>query len=105
INDVANPGQTITANTGGNYTYKVVYTYNLFGEVASKSEATGDQITYAYDASGRMTSESRTAFTDVNGASVTPTINYSYDSLGDLLSRTDVGAGGTIAAAARTTTY
>jgi len=93
-----NPGTTITLDG------EVSYTYNGLGQVLTKTEATGDAITYTYDDGGRLISESRFGYDqatdqlltygylDHNGAQVTPTANYAYDGLGNL-SRTTANAG------------
>ena len=62
----------------------VTYTYNALGQVLTKKQATGDTFTYTYDTAGRLTTETRTAYADQTGASVTPTLRYYYDGLGDL---------------------
>ncbi|WP_135212625.1 HNH endonuclease [Vitreimonas flagellata] len=93
--------------TGGtsSVTSTITYTYNALSQVLSKTEATGDAINYTYDLGGRMTREQRSAFTDVNGASVTPTVEYEYNGLNNLTLTRALGAGGAIAAAERTSTY
>ncbi len=89
----------------------VSYAYNGLGEVIQKTEANGDYISYAYDSTGRLIHENRAAYTDQNGASVRPTISYSYNGLnelsltrqggvaaaaGDRITRYTYGAGGRV---------
>jgi YD repeat-containing protein len=83
----------------------ISYTYNALGQVTTKTVANALIATYVYDNTGRLTSEQKAAYTDANGASVTPTTNYEYDALGDLTRTTQLGATGTYAAADRVTTY
>jgi YD repeat-containing protein len=64
----------------------VTYTYNALGQVASKTEASGDATSYTYDNSGRLIMETRASFADYAGATVTPTVRYYYDRLGNLTS-------------------
>jgi YD repeat-containing protein len=68
----------------------VTYTYNGLGQVTSKTEATGDQTSYAYDQTGRLTQETRAGFTDYASAAAAPVVEYDYDGLNDL-SRTRQG--------------
>jgi YD repeat-containing protein len=85
----------------------VTYTYNALDQVTSKQEATGDTVTYTYDNTGRLTKESRAAYVDQTGATVTPEVIYSYDGLNNL-SRTQQGDKTAIEANAtvgRITTY
>ncbi|MGQ0531662.1 MAG: hypothetical protein ACT4OF_03100 [Caulobacteraceae bacterium] len=80
----------------------ITYTYNGLGQVASKTEASGDIIAYDYDLGGRMKSEQRYremgaadySFTDFNGVNVTPTIEYAYNGLDNLTQTKALGAGG-----------
>lgn len=90
--------------TGGTSTgtSSISYVYNGLGQVVRKTEATGEQFDYSYDAGGRLIQETRPAFTSNTGASVTPQLNYFYNGLGNL-SRT-VQAGNADASA-RITTY
>lgn len=83
----------------------ISYGYNALGQVTTKTVAGSLIATYVYDGTGRLTSEQKAAYTDANGASVTPTTNYEYDALGDLTRTTQLGATGTYAAADRVTTY
>ncbi|MGQ7830152.1 LysM peptidoglycan-binding domain-containing protein [Altererythrobacter sp. Z27] len=80
----------------------VSYTYNGLGQVTRKVEATGDQVSYTYDDAGRLTTESRQAFIDYTGASVTPTVDYYYNGVGNL---TRTRQHGNANAAERVTTY
>jgi len=80
----------------------ISYIYNGLGQVVRKTEATGDQVDYAYDADGRLTTETRESFTSYNGQTVTPEVSYSYDGLGNLVRLTELGGGG---AAGRVTRY
>jgi YD repeat-containing protein len=98
---VVNPsnGQLSAAVTSAN----VWYQYNGLGEVVRKTEATGDQTAYDYDVSGRLTKETRAAYVDLASATISPTVRYYYDGLGNLV-RTRQG-GATEAAGDRITTY
>jgi YD repeat-containing protein len=62
----------------------VTYVYNGLGEVLSKTEATGEQTVYSYDAEGRQTEVAAPAFTDWNGISVQPATIEFYDGLNNL---------------------
>ncbi|MFT3728253.1 MAG: LysM peptidoglycan-binding domain-containing protein [Terricaulis sp.] len=97
INNSASPGTTT------NVAATITYTYNALGEVATKTEATGETTAYTYDSMGRMTGEAHASFTDVNGNVATPTLNYSYDGLGNVVRTVDIGKAGAIAAADRVT--
>lgn len=95
------PSGAATTNAG--YTAVTVsYLYNGLSQVVRKTEATSDQTEYVYDGAGRLVVETRAAFTDFNGQSVSPTTSYRYDGLGNLSRAVQSGAGG---AAARATTY
>ncbi len=83
----------------------ISYAYNALGQVTTKTVAGTLIATYVYDGTGRLTSERKAAYSDANGASVTPTTNYEYDAIGDLTRTTQLGATGTYAAADRVTTY
>ena len=76
----------------GSANSSVFYGYNGLGEVAQKTFANGDILSYDYDLTGRLTQESRAPFTDLNGAVVRPTTAYYYDGL-DNLSMTRLGGG------------
>lgn len=80
----------------------VSYLYNGLGQVVRKTEGTGDQTNYTYDSAGRLVTEQRAAFVDHSGATVTPTVDYYYNGVGDL-ARTR--ARGSATAAERVTTY
>ena len=96
-------GVVIHNGTGGTTTTssQIIYTYNGLGQVLTKTEATNDQITYLYDAGGRLTQETRTSYTSF-GSAVTPQVKYFYNGLGNLVRSEVAGAGD---AAARYTTY
>lgn len=85
----------------------IQYTYNALGQVTQKTVMGLVAAGYTYDATGRLTSETRGAFTDAGGTpGVTPTTNYAYDAIGDLVGTTQLGtSSGTYTAADRTTTY
>ncbi len=88
VHNAASPGTTVTVNS------TVTYTYNALGEVATKTEAAGDATAYAYDSSGRMTSETHASFTGYTTSgshSVTPVTSYSYDGLNDLVRTVQTG--------------
>jgi len=97
---IVNPNNTLTEPTVSS---TIIYTYNGLGQVLTKAEATGDTVSYIYDATGRLTKESRASYTDHASASVTPTVEYLYNGLNNL-SRTRQG-GATAAAGDRITTY
>ncbi len=83
-------------NGSGGYstvTATVSYLYNGLGQVTRKTEASGDQVNYTYDAGGRLTVEARAAFVDQTGASVTPTVDYYYDGVGNLSRTRQRGSG------------
>ena len=87
---------SVAATTG-----TVSYLYNALGQVTRLTQATGDITEYAYDSSGRLTTETRAAFTDFNGQSATPTVDYYYDGLENITRMRKRGATG---AAERVTT-
>jgi YD repeat-containing protein len=62
----------------------IAYAYNGLGQVTRKTEATGDATDFAYDLAGRLTKETHAAYADQNGATVRPTVDYSYDGLDQL---------------------
>ena len=84
------------------YDVNIQFAYNALGQVITRTEATGDKITYSYDAQGRMTSEKRTAnglsyaYTDRNGNNVTPQVNYYYNGLNLLTRSLNNGTNGVI---------
>ncbi len=100
----ARTGVEIHNGSGGysTVTATISYLYNGLGQVTRKTEATGDQTNYTYDVSGRLTVEARQAFVDQSGVSVTPTVDYYYNGIGNL-SRTRQR--GSANAAERVTTY
>jgi YD repeat-containing protein len=63
----------------------ITYTYNNFGEVLSKTEASGDRTDYVYDTYGRMTSRREAAFVNNAGAAVRLTTDLYYDGLNNLV--------------------
>ena len=78
----------------------IKYTYNALGRVTQKTEATGDFITYNYDAQGRLSSEVRSGYVDHltgPGNHVTPQVNYYYNALGDLARTRNAGKNGSVA--------
>jgi YD repeat-containing protein len=77
-------------------TSTVSYQYNGLNQVTRKTEATGEQVNNQYDLAGRLWRQEKTAINGAasfNGASVTPTIDYSYDGLGNLKTTTQYGFG------------
>jgi trimeric autotransporter adhesin len=74
-------------------TATINYSYNGLGQVMRKTEATGDFVDYSYDAAGRLTIETRKAFTDFAGGSVTPTVDYFYDGVNNLSRTRQRGSG------------
>jgi YD repeat-containing protein len=85
-------------------TATVSYLYNALGQVTRVTQATGEITQYAYDGVGRLTTETRAAFTDFNGQTVTPTIDYYYDGLENVTRMRKRGATGT-AERVTTSTY
>lgn len=100
---IASVNATSGAITESIATSSIAYTYNGLGQVLSKAEATGDTVTYSYDQTGRLTKESRASYTDETGNGVTPTVDYLYNGLNDLI-RTRQG-GISAEAGDRVTTY
>lgn len=95
------------ASPGSHTTQSVVikYTYNALGLITSKKEAidtVNNAITYTYDQAGRLTAEERAGYTDFEGVSVSPRVEYTYNGLNDLL---ETRQRGKIAADDRVTTY
>ncbi|PVM82315.1 RHS repeat protein, partial [Caulobacter radicis] len=88
----------------GATTATVTYTYNGLGQVTSKTEATGELTTYAYDLQGRLTSITAPQMRDYTFTFVTPRTTYAYNGVGDL-TRSTVNSVGGAAAQARVTTY
>lgn len=80
----------------------VTYAYNGLGQVAQKTEGVGQSVTYTYDGGGRLITEARSAFTDFNNQSVTPTVDYYYNGLNDLSRTRQRGAAAVVD---RVTTY
>jgi YD repeat-containing protein len=70
----------------------IAYLYNGLGQVIRRTEATGDQTNYTYDAGGRLSRE-------VKAQSA---VNYYYDGLGNLTRNVQAAVNGS---SARTTTY
>ncbi len=69
----------------------VTYAYNALGQVVRKTESTGDYTDFAYDRSGRMVAETRSAFVESGATATAPVLRYGYDALGNLV-RTTQGA-------------
>ncbi len=80
----------------------ISYLYNGLGQVTRKTEASGEQVNYKYDAGGRLTEEKRSSFTSHQNTTVTPEVDYYYNGVGDLTRTVAAGAGD---AAARVTRY
>ncbi|WP_156915579.1 putative toxin [Caenibius tardaugens] len=70
----------------------IAWLYNGLGQVTRRTEATGDQTNYTYDAGGRLTREVK-----AQGAT-----NYFYDGTGNLSRSVQAAVNGNLA---RTTTY
>ncbi|HWA90291.1 MAG TPA: LysM peptidoglycan-binding domain-containing protein [Rhizomicrobium sp.] len=71
-------------------TSTITYTYNGLGEVLTKTQATGDSVTYFYDQGGRQTEVLNSVYTNVaddTGAhtAVQEQMNEKYDGLGNLV--------------------
>lgn len=82
-------------NGSGGYstgTATIACLYNGLGQVTRRTEATGDQTNYTYDAAGRLTREVK-----AQGA-----VDYFYDGTGNLARNVKAAVNGT---QARTTTY
>jgi YD repeat-containing protein len=58
---------------------QISYLYNALGQVTRKTEATGEYISYTYDNQGRLNYETRSAYTDHLGGSVSPKVQYLYN--------------------------
>jgi YD repeat-containing protein len=86
-------------------TATIRYTYNGLGQVRTKEEAAGDTIIYAYDGGGRLLTEKKASFTDHNGNTVTPMVDYRYDGLGALVRTVAAGATGSADPPSRVTRY
>jgi YD repeat-containing protein len=70
-------------------TSTITYSYNQIGQVVAKREAndiaTDSTVAYTYDVGGRLINEQRASYTDYNGTTSTPTVQYYYDGLGNLV--------------------
>ena len=91
----------IVSNGGGGYAVQdsvITYTYNGLGQVLTKTEAVdaggAATNTYVYDGAGRLKKETRKSYTDFNDNSVTPTVDYYYDGLGNMVRNRARGATG-----------
>ncbi|WP_332819384.1 AHH domain-containing protein [Sphingopyxis sp.] len=80
----------------------IYYAYNGLGQVVTKWEATSDRTDYYYDFGGRLILETRPAYVDHAGNSVSPIVDYYYNGLDDLSRTRQRGAGD---AAERITRY
>jgi YD repeat-containing protein len=83
----------------------ITYSYNGLGQVAQKTEGVGQSVNYTYDTGGRLITEARAAFTDFNGQSVTPMVDYYYNGLDELSRARQRGSSGVISVDERVTTY
>ncbi|MEU6412836.1 DNRLRE domain-containing protein [Microbispora sp. NPDC046933] len=63
--------------------------YDTAGELTHVVDPEGRTSVAAYDRAGRLTSESRPAYTPPGGAAVTPAVKYGYDGAGQQVSVTD----------------
>ena len=79
-----------------NQTVTISYTYNALGQVTRKTEATGDYINYQYDNQGRLNYETRSAYVDHLGGSVSPKVQYLYNALNDVSRVYKYGKNGSI---------
>ncbi|MET0181498.1 MAG: hypothetical protein ABW199_01285, partial [Caulobacterales bacterium] len=86
VHSTSTPGTTATQDS------TIAYQYDALGNVTRKTEATGDYIDYDYDLGGRLTREERSAYTDFNGASVAPAVDYYYDGLNNLARSRSAGS-------------
>lgn len=78
----------------------VGYAYNGLGEVASKTEATGDRTDYQYDAQGRLIRQLDAVQSDFNAsgaASVRHVVYFKYDAANNLVFATERAEAGTAA--------
>lgn len=93
-------------NTAGANTVNVTYAYDASGNLTSVEEDTNadgvpDQITrYTYDADGMLTSQNHST-----GGKTDATINYTYDADGNLSGKTEVGVDTTGKPFFRASTY
>ena len=62
----------------------IAYHYTGLGQIWQKTFGNDDYVSYAYDASGRLIQESRSPYTDLNGATVRPTTFYYYNGVNSL---------------------
>ncbi|MAJ07410.1 MAG: hypothetical protein CMK04_00990, partial [Ponticaulis sp.] len=72
----------------------VIFEYNASGQVTKKTEATGEFFEYSYNSNGWLIEEKRPVLNSehtIHGSVVTPTIQYEYDSFGNLKKTTELG--------------
>uniref|UniRef100_UPI0005259649 LysM peptidoglycan-binding domain-containing protein n=1 Tax=Ponticaulis koreensis TaxID=1123045 RepID=UPI0005259649 len=72
----------------------VTFEYNASGQVTKKTEATGEFFEYSYNSNGWLIEEKRPVLNSehtIHGSVVTPTIQYEYDSFGNLKKTTELG--------------
>ena len=73
---------------------RITYTFNALSQVTTKTEASGDKITYTYDNQGRVKYEQRNNYVGHTGTSVTPKVQYLYNGHNELSRVYQYGAAG-----------
>jgi YD repeat-containing protein len=89
---------------------EILYTYDGLGNVLSRTEATGDVVTYVYDSQGRLAKTKTPETTDHQGNRIRRTISTAYDALGQVTQTTDTAEivqqlSATLTYVPRTTTF
>lgn len=96
-------GAAIAASSGAAADAVITTHYNALGQVDLRTYSSGETVTSVYDVMGRLIEDYKTGYADHDGASVTPSLTYYYDALGNV-TRTVQGVHGG-GGATRVTTY